>query len=144
MCHERIHSMPCWQNEYPRCDTVFVETNADVPGMQGMVIGHVLLFISFLYQGACHDCAFINWLVIHGDSPDPETGLWVVKPEYMGNRRTVALIPMDCIARGAHLLPVYSAATPLPATFHFACSLDVFQAFFVNRFVDHHAHEFVY
>jgi len=82
--------------------------------------------------------------VIHGDSPDPKTGLWVVKPEYMGNQHTVALIPMDCITQGAHLLPVYSAATPLPATFHFARSLDVFRAFFVNCYVDNHVHEFVY
>jgi len=142
MRHERIRSTPLWHNTYPRRDTVFVETDAELPGMRGMAIGRVLLFLSFLFHGSRHSCAFVNWLVPQGNGPDPETGLWVVKPEYLGNRRTAAVIPLDCIARGAHLLPVYST-TPLPTTFHFSHSLDVFRAFFVNRYVDHHAHEFV-
>jgi len=142
MHHERIRSTPCWQSKFPRRDTVYVETDADLPGMQGMVVGRVLLFFSFLFYGTRYSCAFINWLVPHGDGPDPETGLWVVKPEYEHNQRTVAVIPVDCIARGAHLLPVYDL-TPIPATFNFARTLDVFRAFFVNRYIDHHAHQFI-
>lgn len=142
MHHERIRSTPRWQGEFPRRDTVYVETNANLPGMRGMVVGRVLLFFSVQFYGTRHSCAFVNWLVPQGDGPDPETGLWVVKPEYEENQRTVAVIPVDCIARGAHLLPIHDH-TPIPARFHFAHTLDIFHAFFVNRYIDHHAHQFV-
>ena len=44
MCRECIHSTPSWQGSFPRHDTVFVETDANLPGMQGMAIAHILLF----------------------------------------------------------------------------------------------------
>ncbi|KIM35103.1 hypothetical protein M413DRAFT_79750, partial [Hebeloma cylindrosporum] len=52
------------------------------------------------------------------------------------------VIDLDSIVRGAHLLPMYNS-NPLPEDFHFSRSLDVFCAFFVNSYVDHHAHEFI-
>ena len=142
MCRERIRSTPSWQGSFPRRDTVFVETDADLPGMQGMAIARILLFFSFSLDGVYYPCALVNWLVLRSDEPDPETGLWVVKPEFMGNRRSAAVIHLDSIVRGAHLLPVYGS-DPLPEDFNYAFSLDAFRAFFVNRYVDHHAHEFI-
>ncbi|KAF9528314.1 hypothetical protein CPB83DRAFT_767174 [Crepidotus variabilis] len=142
MYHERIRSTPLWQKSYPRRDTVFVETDHVRPGMLGMTIARVFLFFSFTFLRQSYSCAFVHWIERDGDEVDPETGLWVVRPEFIGNQRSMAVIDLDCIARGAHLLPVFGPA-PLPATLHFSQSLDIFRAFFVNRFIDHHSHEFV-
>jgi hypothetical protein len=69
--------------------------------------------------------------------------MWVVQPEYEGNGHcTLAIINLDCIAQATHLLPVYGS-TFLPEDFHFSDALDVFRAYFVNPYVDHHSHEFL-
>jgi hypothetical protein len=52
------------------------------------------------------------------------------------------LISLDCIARAAHLLLIYSTSL-LPKDFHFSDSLDVFRAYFMNPYIDHHSHEFL-
>ncbi|KAJ6548422.1 hypothetical protein B0H19DRAFT_1211517 [Mycena capillaripes] len=143
MYRERIRSNPNWHGSYARRDTVFVETDAEQPGMLGLSIGRVYLFFSFTRNGVDHSCALIQWLSPHGNIPDPDTGLWVVKPErYTNGQKHLAIIDLKCIARAAHLLPVYGPQL-LPEDFHFSYSLDVFRAFFVNRYVDHHAFEFL-
>ncbi|KAH9177889.1 hypothetical protein EDB89DRAFT_1844150, partial [Lactarius sanguifluus] len=49
---------------------------------------------------------------------------------------------VDCIVRGAHLLPVFGSSF-LPEEFHFSDSLHAFQAYFVSRYADHHMYEFL-
>ncbi|GLB38138.1 hypothetical protein LshimejAT787_0500030 [Lyophyllum shimeji] len=143
MHRERIRSHPNWRGLYPRYDTVFVETDSDTLGMLGMTIGRVLLFFSFSFCGEDYPCALVNWFIPVGGSPDEETGFWMVKPEYMaGGHRSLAVVHLDCVARGAHLLPVYGTGY-LPEDFHFSQALNAFRAYFVNRHVDHHTHEFL-
>ncbi|KAF8075750.1 hypothetical protein FPV67DRAFT_1406519 [Lyophyllum atratum] len=143
MRQERIRANPSWRGAYPRFDTVFVETDSDARGMLGMTIGRVLLFFSFSFEGIYYPCALVNWLVLVGGSPDAETGLWMVRPEYeAGGRRSLAVVHLDSIARGAHLLPVFGSHS-LPQDFHFSQALDAFRAYFINSYVDHHAHEFI-
>jgi hypothetical protein len=142
MYRQRIRSTPNWRGEYPRYDTVFVETNAELPGMQGMVIGRVLLFFSFSFRDQIYPCALVHWLVPVGDEPDSETGMWVVHPEFEGNRRSIAVIHLDSITRGAHLLPIYGSSF-LPEDFHFSDSLHAFRGYFVSRHADHHMYEFI-
>ena len=125
MYHEWIQSTPNWHGEYLRQDTVFVETNAELPGMRGMVIGRVLLLFSFSFRGHIYPCALLHWLVPVGDERDGETGMWIVRPEFEGNHRSLAVIHLDCIARGAHLLPIFGSSF-LPEDFHFSNSLDAF------------------
>jgi hypothetical protein len=145
MYRERIRSNPNWRGEYARYDTVFVETNAELEGMPGMAIGRVRLLFSFKFRGEVYPCALVNWLIPF-DEPDKDTGMWVVRPEVQGNGRrqchTLSIIPLDCIARAAHLLPVYGSSF-LPEDFHFSDSLDAFRAYFVNPYVDHHSNEFL-
>ncbi|KAJ7871547.1 hypothetical protein B0H13DRAFT_2554444 [Mycena leptocephala] len=119
MYRERIRANPNWHQQYPRYDTVFVVTDSDLQGMQGMVVGRVLLFFSVTHRDSYYPCALVHWIV------------------------HLAVIHLDCIARGAHLLPVHGSAF-LPHDFHFSYSLDAFRSFFVNRFVDHHTHEFLH
>lgn len=98
MYHEWIQSTLMWCGENPQYDTVFVETDAELPGMWGMVIGHVLLFFSFTFCDQYYPCALVHWLVPVGDGPDNETGMWVVHPEFEGNWCSLAIIHLDCIA----------------------------------------------
>jgi len=142
MYRERIHSNPNWKQEYARRDTMFVAVNPDIEGMQGMVIARALLFFSLTFRDEQLSCALVHWLVPQ-DQPDEDTGLWVVEPEFDGNgRRTLAIIHLDCVARAAHLLPVYGPSF-IPEDFHFSDSLDAFRAYFVNRHIDHHSHDLI-
>jgi hypothetical protein len=142
MYQERIRSNPKWRGEYARYDTMFVETDATLHGMEGMAIGRALLLFSFKFENRRYPCALVNWFV-PGNEPDDDTGMWVVQPEFGGNgRRTLAIIHLDCVARGAHLLPVYGSSF-VPDDLHFSDSLDVFRAYFVNHYVDHHSHDFL-
>lgn len=141
MCRELIRSSPSFYG-HERRDTVFVVLDDSKDGMEGMEIGRVLLFFSFHYHRKDFSCALINWFV-HDTEPDPDTGMWTVQLEC--DRRgepTVEVINIDSIARGAHLLPVFGSSR-VPDDFSYHESLDRFNSFFVNQFIDQHAHEFI-
>ena len=144
MYRERIRSNPSWYNDGPRHDTVFVVLDESQAGMHGMLVARVLLFFSYYdaYLDENVPCALVNWFVLDGDEPDKATGMWILCPEYEGRVRTVEVIHLDSIARGAHLLPVFGSGF-LPEDFQYEVSLDVFCSYFVNHYIDHHAHEFL-
>ena len=52
------------------------------------------------------------------------------------------VIDTDTIARAAHLLPVFGSDR-VPEAFSHHNTLDSFNSFFVNHYVDHHTHEFL-
>ncbi|KAJ7789014.1 hypothetical protein B0H14DRAFT_3575221 [Mycena olivaceomarginata] len=139
MYRERIRSNPNWHG-YARRDTVLVDVGT--PIMHGLVIGRVLLFCSFVFSDRVFECAFVNWLVPVGDEPDPDTGMWVVELERERGIPTTAIIPVDSIARAAHLIGVYGTQA-LPEDFHFSDSLDAFNTYIINRYADHHMNEFL-
>ncbi|KAJ6540708.1 hypothetical protein B0H19DRAFT_1313483 [Mycena capillaripes] len=134
---ERIRSNPNWHG-YARRDTVLVDVGA--PVMHGIVIGRVLLFFSFVFAEREFQCALVNWLTPVVNTPDPDTG--ICKLERERGQPTLAIIPVDCIARAAHLIGVYGTAA-LPEDFHFSHSLDAFNTYFVNPYADHHMREFL-
>ncbi|KAI9436532.1 hypothetical protein BJY52DRAFT_1130452 [Lactarius psammicola] len=69
--------------------------------------------------------------------------MWVVKQEFdYHGQPTVEVIHVDSITRAVHLLPVYGASW-VPEEFHYHSALDTFHTFFVNHYVNHHAHEFI-
>jgi hypothetical protein len=143
MYREHIRSTPAWHGEYPRYDTVFVETDQDLPGMEGLTVGRVFLLFSFTFQDVHYSCALVHWYSLVGLEPDVETGLWVVKPDFEANGgRSLAVVSLESISRGAHLIGVYGSSF-LPEGFHYANSLDLFRAYFVNRYADNHTHEFL-
>src|ERR1700689_2711639 len=101
---------------------MFVETNAALHSMEGMVIRHALLLFSFKFKNRCYPCALVNWFT-PGNEPDVNTSMWVVQPEFEGNgQHTLAIIHLDCVARGAHLLPVHGSSF-VPKDLHFSDSL---------------------
>lgn len=138
---ELIRSTPSFFG-HERRDTVFVVLDESKKGMEGMEIGRVLLFFSFSYRRRDFSCALINWFV-HDPERDQDTSMWTVNLECdRRGRPTVEVIDVDSIARGAHLLPIYGASR-VPDNFSYHDALDSFNSFFVNHFVDHHAHEFI-
>ncbi|KAJ7610409.1 hypothetical protein FB45DRAFT_1037981 [Roridomyces roridus] len=139
MYSERIRANPNWHG-YARHDTVFIDVGG--PAMAGLVIGRVLLFFSFPYLGKDYRCALIHWFVPVGDAVDPDTGMWVVEPELQRREPSLAIVPVQSIARGAHLIGVYDTRA-LPEDFHFSDTLDAFNRFFVNPYADHHMYEFL-
>jgi len=142
MYQERIRSNPNWRDEYPRYDTIFVQTDLETDNMKGSVIGRARLFFSFTSDGIRYPCALVEWFT-PDDEPDEDSGMWVVRPEFQGNgQRTLAIIHLDSIARAAHLLPVFGPSF-VPDELHFADSLDVYHAYFVNNNIDHHCNEFL-
>ncbi|KAF7372792.1 hypothetical protein MSAN_00485000 [Mycena sanguinolenta] len=139
MYRERIRSNPNWHG-YARRDTCLVDVGG--PIMHGLVIGRVILFFSFVFSERVFECALVNWLVPVGNAPDPDTGMWVVELERERGIPTVAIIPVGSIARAAHLIGVYGTRA-LPEDFHFSDSLNAFNTYFLNRYADHHMHEFL-
>jgi hypothetical protein len=138
---EQIRSNPSFYG-HPHRDTVFIILDDFKPGMEGMEIRRVLLFFSFFYHRKSHSCAFINWFVLN-DDPDPDTGMWTVQLECdQRGEANVQVVPLETIACRAHLLPVYGS-NRLPNNFSHHDALDSFYSFFINHYIDHHAHEFI-
>jgi hypothetical protein len=139
MYREHIRSNPNWHGEYEQQDTVFIATGLE----QSISIGRVLLFFAFTFGERQLQCVLINRFVT-GDEPDEDTDMQVVRPEFTGNGRcTLAIIPLNSITRAAHLLPVYGSSF-VPKNLHFSDTLDVYRSYFVNKFADHHSHEFLF
>ncbi|KAH9018135.1 hypothetical protein EDB84DRAFT_1627433 [Lactarius hengduanensis] len=148
MHHERIRSAQSWYGGRPRHDCVFVGNadSPDAPGFKGLLVARVFLFFSFRYDGIDYPCALVHWFSAVGDTPDDETGLWVVKPDYLPRqRRFLEVIHLDSILRGAHLIGVAGPHfLPSSPKVDYLTSLDSFKCFFVNKYADHHAHEIAF
>lgn len=147
MYRQRIRCNPSWYG-HPRHDTVFVVQDEDLPGMRGMLIARIHLLFSFTdYEtdegGELIQCALVSWFLPASDERDPDTGMWIVKPEGPRRRRPVQVIPLKSIARGAHLLPKYGVGMLPDYITHMINALDAFHSYFVNPYIDHHCHEFL-
>ncbi|KAH9044390.1 hypothetical protein EDB85DRAFT_2070585 [Lactarius pseudohatsudake] len=124
MHRERIYAVKSWRKGPGRYDTIFF--NAD-PSMEGM-------------RGVEYPCALVHWFSCVGDSPDEQTGMWVVEPDHKSH---VSIIHLDGIVRASHLLPVFGQGC-VSTTLSFPNTLDTFTSFYVNKYVDHHAFEIAF
>ena len=109
--------------------------------MKGLGIVRVLLFFSFDYSGTHYPCALVEWFKKVG--PDPVTGMWVVCPDIVRGKRALSVLHLDSFLRAAHLIPVFGTCK-IPKDFHYSYSLDAFNAFYVNKYIDHHAFEIAF
>jgi hypothetical protein len=144
MRSERIHAIDTWRHG-PGChDCVFVNTDSAAEGMHGLDIARVRLLFSFKHEGSTYPCALVHWYSRVGDSPDENTGMWVVEPDYCEDGTCFAsVIHLDAIFRAAHLMPVYRDKL-IPTHLSFTQSLDAFRAYYVNKYIDHHAFEIAF
>jgi hypothetical protein len=137
LIRETIRSSPSYRGGLRR-DTIFVSVDSTDPGIKGIMVARVLLFFSFNCRRTDFSCALVRWFVY--DGRDDDTGMWMVCPER--GRSMLQVIDTDSIVRGAHLLPVHGNSK-VPQRFSHFAALDSYRSFFVNHFVDHHAHELI-
>jgi hypothetical protein len=141
MRRERIRATPEWRGGFGRYDTVFVSEDANAPGMQGLMVARVRLFFSFQAAGVLYPCALVHWFSRTAEVCHPETGMWTVERNLDNEGNPVLqVIHLDTILRACHLLPVFGNGR-VPRGLHFTDTLDAFQAYYVNKFADHHANE---
>jgi hypothetical protein len=144
MHRETIHA-----NHGPRgssqFDTVFVSVGDNENIMRGLLVARVRLLFSFFdpYSGENIPCALVTWFIHPDDDPecDKVTGMWKMCPERdEDGQYPVQVIHLDTILRGAHLLPCYGEGF-LPENLTHNDALDAWDTYFVNQFIDYHAHE---
>ncbi|KAI1786865.1 hypothetical protein LXA43DRAFT_897215 [Ganoderma leucocontextum] len=140
MHREIIRATPSWHGKFPHYDTVLVVVHPELQGMMRFRVARVRQFLSFTYDDDLYSCALVEWFITDEDGPDSATGMWIVRPEEVANEQVTSIIALSSIARACHLMPVLYR-TFLPADFHFSETLDAFQAYYVNCYIDYHAHE---
>ena len=143
MYRERICAVKSWRKG-PACnDCVFVEQDANEPGFWGLFVAHVRAFLAITHNKNTIPCALVSEFSTIGDQPCPDTGMWMVKPDYLRGERAVLIIHLDSILHRAHLMGIAGKKfIPNHLTLH--NSLDAFQAYYVNKYIDHHAHELAF
>ncbi|KAL0564347.1 hypothetical protein V5O48_017700 [Marasmius crinis-equi] len=142
MHRERIRACPSYFGS-PRFDMVAVLIDHSRKGFQGMSAARIIRFFSFKDEGTSYQCALVHWFNTYGRSRDTETGMWVVQPAYRDAARRrphLAVIHVDTLFRGLHLVPMYGSQ-PVPSAVKFHQSLDLYTAFYVNKYADYHANE---
>ena len=113
--------------------------------MRGLDIARVHLFFSFKVGGDTFPCALIHHFCKSFDDPDPDNGMWIVKPNFDCDKyRIMSIVHVDSIVRAAHLLPVFQGDIPVPREINFSHTLDIFTAFYMNKYIDYHAFETVF
>jgi hypothetical protein len=66
--------------------------------------------------------------------------MWKLCPERDENSECpIQVIHLDTILRGAHLVPCYGGGF-LPVELKYSDALDAWDYYFVNQFIDYHAH----
>ena len=110
--------------------------------MSDLLVARVLLFFSFSFDDESHHCALVHWFSVSGDQPDPDNGMWVVTPDFFNGARNLSVIHVDSIFCATHLLLIFDT-TPLPQTINYTRTLDSFQGFYVNKYIDYHTYETV-
>ena len=144
MFRERIRAVKSWRKGPGRYDTVFLSGNTDLEGFQGLLVARVQLFLSVVHRRYSYPCALVEWYSTIGMEPCPDTGMWMVEPDFdvLGNRAT-SVVHLNTILRSAHLMGI-AGENFIPKTVQFHNSLDAFQAYYVNKYIDHHAHEIAF
>ena len=143
MRRERIRAVKSWRKGPGRYDTIFVNIDPSMEGMRGLEIARVRLFFLFSHDGVEYPCALVHWFSCVGDSPDDDTGMWVVKPDILDGEISTSIIHLDTIVRASHLLPVFGTQH-VPRTLSFTDTLNYFKIFYVNKYIDHHAFEIAF
>lgn len=141
MQHKHIHSTPSWQGGGPQCDCAFIVEDEEKAGMSGMAVVHIVLFFSITYNGVQYPCTLVEWFQRLGC--DPVTGMWVVHPDHTHGRWDKTVVHLDCFLCVAHLIPMYGRQK-IPLDFDHSYSLDTFEAYYVNKYIDHHSYKVVF
>lgn len=143
---ETIRCTPKWKTSgvtAPRRDCILLETGSDMAGVKGLDVARVHLFFSFALGEEIFECALVHEFCKSFTDPDPDNNLWIFEPDYSNDEhgRVMSVVHVDSIVRAAHLLPVFKNDTPIPREIDFTKTLDVFKAFYLNKYIDYHSFE---
>ncbi|KAE9389658.1 hypothetical protein BT96DRAFT_959979 [Gymnopus androsaceus JB14] len=137
MRHEHIRSVRSWRGGPARYNCR--------GGFKGLLVGRVFMFFHFTHQSQSYECALIQWYSTVGVAPCDQTGLWMVEPNF--NREgqpNLKVVHIDCLYCGAHLIGVTGDSCLPTKNFSSTDSLDAYSSFYVNKYVDYHAHEIAF
>ena len=145
MRRERIRAVRSWHGGSPRRDCAFLTKDDSLPGFRGLFVVRVHAFLSFKWQHTVYPCALVSWFLPIGDTPCPDTDMWMVRPdrERRTGKNVMSIVHLDSMVRGAHLIGM-AGRHFLPTDFSHTQSLDMFQGFYVNKYADHHSHTIAY
>ncbi|KAH9856101.1 hypothetical protein C2E23DRAFT_722466 [Lenzites betulinus] len=139
MRREHLRATSAWRGKHPRYDCVFVNRDSSLHGLLGMDVARLKCLLSFKYQGIEYGCAAVHWYRCVGNAPDEDTGMWIVQPRMFRRTPVMSVIHIDTIVRAAHLIGVYKGSGVDLEDLEYYRSLDVFERFYVNKYIDHHA-----
>jgi hypothetical protein len=138
---ERIRSVSSWRGGPARRDCVFVEQDSSLPGFRGLFVGQIEAFLKLKHKSKYYSCAIMSTFSPIADSPCPDTGMWIVQRDLdENNERLFTAVHLDSIIRGAQLIGVAGDAY-IPRDLQHTDSLNAFRKFYVNKYIDYHAHE---
>jgi hypothetical protein len=123
-----------------RYDTVLVKVD-DCKGFLGMCVAQIKAFMVIKHDKIPYETCLVEWYCPVSDEPHWDTGLWIVEPKLDAHGHpNTDVIHVDCIVRPCHLIGVcgdqrlpQDLCKSLPA-------LDIFESFYVNHYIDYHAH----
>ncbi|TFK51466.1 hypothetical protein OE88DRAFT_1735362 [Heliocybe sulcata] len=144
MHREHIRANPCWRGTGGRFDCVLikpllVEDDSPRPPWE---VARVFELFSFQHLGEQYQCALVHWFDWVGDSPDEDTGMWVIHKR-RDQDDSLAIISVDRILRAAHLIPVFGERE-VNLDITETNSLDSYRLFYLNKYADHHAFELLH
>lgn len=144
MHRERIRAVSSWRKGPARYDCAFLEKDPGLAGFRGLHVVQVLLFFKFTLDKTEFPCALVSWFSPIGDDPCEDMGMWIVEPDLDAHgHRVTSVVHLDCILWGAHLIGV-TGKEKVPRKLQHSDSLDAYKAFYVNKYIDHHAHEIAF
>ena len=124
-----------------RYDTVFVKRDPAQVGLRGFDVVRVLAIFAFHWMDEYYPCALVHWFTHMGDERDEVMDMWVVQPDSDADGSpAVRVIHLDSVLRTVHLMPVFGDRM-MPIDLTADRSLDVFQSFYINKYIDYHAFE---
>ena len=141
---ECIRAVNSWRCGPARHDCVFVQHDPDAPGFCVLYVVWICHSFSICHNKTEFPCALVSWYLTIGTMPCTDMGMWKVEPDFdnTGNL-AMSIIHLDSMVCSAHLMGI-AGATWIPHHLTFDHSLDAFHAFYVNRYIDHHAHEYAF
>ncbi|KAF8329950.1 hypothetical protein F5887DRAFT_1064242 [Amanita rubescens] len=141
--HERIRAAPSWRNHGSRRDCLFVSKDMTARGMASMEVARAIIFMSFTRNKRQYPCVLVEWFTTRPE-PCPRTGMSIVDRDYNPDgSRSMEIIHLDTVIRGAHLIPVFGEGfVSMDLTYH--NSLDTYDAFYINQYADHNAFEIIH
>ncbi|KAG1737952.1 hypothetical protein EDB19DRAFT_1984357 [Suillus lakei] len=118
---------------------------SNLSGIGGMKCEYICVSPKWRSGHACKNCVYypcvvVRWFNRVGNTPDDDTGMWMVESSSVDHHAHFAVIHVDTIFHSAHLIPVYGT-NMLPSVIKSHHVLDIFTLFYVNKYADHHAFE---